>query len=87
MSWKVIYHSIDQTIEQRVVDGEIEERVTWHRDTPERVAQKLTEQVADLEAQATGRISKAQLEAKLEARKVEPVKDVPVIKDPVVKGR
>lgn len=69
MTWKTVYRSTDQTIEQRIVgSGEeaiIEERVTWHRDTPERLIEQMKDKVADLEDQATGKITKAQLEAKL----------------------
>ena len=69
MTWKTVYRSTDQTIEQRITgEGEnavVEERVTWHRDTPERLIEQLRDKVADLEDQATGKITKAQLEAKL----------------------
>lgn len=69
MTWKTVYRSIDQTIEQRITgEGDsavVEERVTWHRDTPERLIEQMEAKVADLEDQATGKITKAQLEAKL----------------------
>lgn len=72
--WQTVYNSTDQTIEQRVVDGIVEERVTWHRDTPERLIADLSEKVADLNDQATGKITKAQLTARLDAAKDTSVK-------------
>ena len=69
MIWKTVYESTDQTIEQRITgEGEsavVEERVTWHRDTPEQQIAALRAKVADLEDQATGKITKAQLAARL----------------------
>ncbi len=74
--WKQVYNSTDQTIEQRVVgEGEsatVEERVTWHRQTPEKQIADLEATVAALTEQATGKITKAQLTARLDAAK--PVK-------------
>jgi len=74
--WKQVYNSTDQTIEQRVVgEGEsatVEERVTWHRQTPEKQIAELEATVAALTDQATGKITKAQLTARLDAAK--PVK-------------
>jgi len=50
MAWETVYRSTDQTIEQQVTgegeDAVIEERVTWHRDTPERIIEQLRGQVA-----------------------------------------
>lgn len=70
--WKQVYNSTDQTIEQRVVgEGEsatVEERVTWHRQTPEKQIADLEATVAALTEQATGKITKAQLVTKLAAR-------------------
>lgn len=80
MTWNTVYRSTDQTIEQRIVgtgeDAVIEERVTWHRETPERLIESLTARVADLADNATGKITKAQLVAKLDAAKAaaDPVK-------------
>ena len=74
--WKQVYNSTDQTIEQRVVgEGEsatVEERVTWHRQTPEKQIAELEATVAALTDQATGKITKAQLTARLDVAK--PVK-------------
>lgn len=67
--WVVVYNSTDQTIEQRTVDGAVEERVTWHRDTPERQIEALTARVANLTDQATGKITRAQLAA-IEAARI-----------------
>lgn len=76
MTWKTVYESTDQTIEQRIVgEGEsavVEERVTWVRETPEKVIADLEATVAALTEQATGKITKAQLTARLDAAK--PVK-------------
>ncbi len=70
--WKQVYNSTDQTIEQRVVgEGEsatVEERVTWHRQTPEKQIAELEATVTALTDQATGKITKAQLVTKLAAR-------------------
>ena len=68
--WQTVYNSTDQTIEQRVVDGIVEERVTWHRQTPEKQIAELEATVAALTDQATGKITKAQLVTKLAAREV-----------------
>jgi len=75
-TWVKVYESTDQTIEQRIVgEGEnavVEERVTWHRQTPEKQIADLEATVAALTEQATGKITKAQLTARLDAAK--PVK-------------
>ena len=67
--WVEVYRSTDQTIEQMVTgtgeDAVVSERVTWHTDTPERKIERLEAQVNDLQDQATGKITKAQLVAKL----------------------
>ena len=76
-AWKTVYESTDQTIEQRITgEGEsavVEERVTWHRQTPEKQIADLEATVTALTEQATGKITKAQLTARLDA-KGEPVK-------------
>jgi hypothetical protein len=73
MTWKTVYRSTDQTIEQRIVgEGDkavVEERVTWHRETPGRLIEQLRDKVADLEDRATNKITKGQLEAKLSGAK------------------
>jgi len=78
MTWKTVYHSTDQTIEQRITgEGEnavVEERVTWHRQTPEKQIAELEATVTALTEQATGKITKAQLTARLDAANAEPVK-------------
>lgn len=76
-AWVKVYESTDQTIEQRITgEGEnavVEERVTWHRQTPEKQIADLEATVTALTEQATGKITKAQLTARL-AAKGEPVK-------------
>jgi hypothetical protein len=72
MAWETVYRSTDQTIEQQVTgtgeDATVEERVTWHRDTPERLIERLRGQVTDLQDNATGTITKAELSAKIATR-------------------
>ncbi len=77
-AWVKVYESTDQTIEQRITgEGEsavVEERVTWHRQTPEKQIAELEATVAALTEQATGKITKAQLTARLDAAKDTSVK-------------
>lgn len=71
-AWVKVYESTDQTIEQRITgEGEsavVEERVTWHRQTPEKQIAELEATVAALTEQATGKITKTQLVTRLAAR-------------------
>ena len=77
-AWVKVYESTDQIIEQRIVgEGEsavVEERVTWHRQTPEKKIADLEATVTALTEQATGKITKAQLTARLDAAKDTSVK-------------
>lgn len=77
-AWVKVYESTDQTIEQRITgEGEsavVEERVTWHRQTPEKQIAELEATVTALTDQATGKITKAQLTARLDAAKDTSVK-------------
>jgi hypothetical protein len=75
MTWQTVYRSTDQTIEQQITgSGEsavVEERVTWHRDTPERLIERLRGQVTDLQDNATGTITEAELAAKIATRETQ----------------
>lgn len=77
-AWVKVYESTDQTIEQRITgEGEsavVEERVTWHRQTPEKQIADLEATVTALTEQATGKITKTQLAARLDVAKGDPVK-------------
>jgi len=77
-AWVKVYESTDQIIEQRITgEGEnavVEERVTWHRQTPEKQIADLEATVTALTEQATGKITKAQLTARLDAAKDTSVK-------------
>ena len=75
MAWETVYRSTDQRIEQQVTgegdDATVEERVTWHRDTPERLIARLRGQVVELQDAATDKITKAELSAKITNRETQ----------------
>jgi hypothetical protein len=87
--WVTKYRSTDQTIEQKVTgsgdDAVVEEQVTWHRETPEKVladlrgeVTDLTDQVERLEAEAA-RLPAGEAKKQLAAAIVEQAASVDVL--------